>query len=74
LDTDLALILGFILGALSIPALVSAYSDQRAPRAFMVLILLAGMLILYAVAAQPGGYQFSQLPKVFFGVMARFMP
>jgi len=74
LDTDLALTLGFVLGAFSIPALVSAYSDGRVPRAFMVLLLLAGMLVLYAVVVQPGGYRFSQLPVVFFGVFARFMP
>lgn len=74
MDTDLALVLGIILGGFSIPSIVSAYSDKRAPRASVITILLAGGLILYALAAHPGGYRLEQLPDVFFSVIARFMP
>ena len=74
MDTDLALILGIIVGGFSIPSIVSSMSDGRAPRVSMITILIAGGLILYALMTRPGGYSFEQLPDVFFGVVARFMP
>ena len=74
MDTDLALILGLVIGGFAIPALVSSYSDRRAPRISMLMFLLSGGLIIYALLAQPGGYRIAQLPEVFFGVIARFMP
>ena len=74
MDTDLALVLGLILGGLTIPSVLSAFSDRRAPRASAVTVLIAGALILYAVVAKPGGYSLAQIPDVFFGVLARFIP
>ena len=74
MDTDLALILGLVIGGFSIPSIVSAMSDGRAPRVSMIIILLAGALILYALMMKPGGYQIEQIPNVFFSVIDRFMP
>lgn len=74
MDTDLALILGLVIGLFSFPSIVSSVSEGRTPRAAMILILMAGALVLYALIAKPGGYRFEQLPDVFFGVIARFMP
>ena len=74
MDTDLALVLGLIIGGFSIPSIMSAFSDRRAPRASMVTILIAGALIVYAMITKPGGYRLEQFPDVFFGVISRFMP
>ncbi len=74
MDTDLALVLGLIIGGFSVPSIMSAFSDRRAPRASMVTILIAGALIVYAMTTKPGGYRFEQFPDVFFGVISRFMP
>jgi len=74
MDTDLALILGLVIGGFSIPSIVSAMSDGRAPRVSMITILLAGGLILYALMAKPGGYRFEQMPDVFLSVVGRFIP
>lgn len=74
MDTDLALILGLLVAGFSLPSLASSISDGRAPRAAMILILMGGGLILYALITKPGGYAVNQLPNVFFGVIARFMP
>jgi len=74
MDTDLALILGLVIGGFSIPSIVSSISDGRAPRVSMITILLAGALILYALAAKPGGYRIDQVPDVFFSVIDRILP
>ncbi|MFC6761082.1 hypothetical protein ACFQFQ_18870 [Sulfitobacter porphyrae] len=42
MDPDLALVLGIVIGALSIPSILSALSDRRAPRASALTILIAG--------------------------------
>jgi hypothetical protein len=74
MDPDLALVLGVIIGAFSIPSILSALSDSRAPRASMLTILIAGGLILYAAQNTPGGLVLSQIPDKFVNVMARYMP
>jgi|AntRauMFilla1563_2_1112583.scaffolds.fasta_scaffold202375_2 hypothetical protein len=74
MDTDLALVLGLVFAALSIPSILSALADKRAPRASAITILIAGGLIIYAVQTHPGGYRMEQLPDVMMNVVARYMP
>ena len=74
MDQDLALILGLIIGGFSIVGMFSALSDGRGPRASAVTVLIAGGLIVYALVTKPGGYSMAELPDVFFGVVARFIP
>lgn len=74
MDPDLALTLGLIVAAFSIPSILSALSDKRAPRASAVTILIGGGLILYAMQSKPGGYALTQVPDVFVSVAARYMP
>jgi hypothetical protein len=74
MDTDLALVIGIIIAALTIPSILSALSDRRAPRASAITILIAGGLIVFAIMGKPGGYSLEQLPDVVLNVVARFMP
>ena len=74
MDPDLALVLGVILGALSVPSILSAVSDKRAPRASALTVLIAGGLILYAANQLPGGIALDQIPDKFVSVLARYMP
>ncbi|KHA53750.1 hypothetical protein [Sulfitobacter geojensis] len=74
MDPDLALSLGMVIAAFSVPSILSALSDKRAPRASAITVLMGGLLILYAVQTKPGGYTFDQVPDVFVSVVARYMP
>jgi hypothetical protein len=74
MDPDLALSLGLVIAAFSVPSILSALSDKRAPRASAITVLMGGLLILYAVQSKPGGYTFDQVPDVFVSVVARYMP
>ena len=74
MDPDLALTLGIIIATLSIPSILSALSDSRAPRASAVTILIAGGLILYALQNNPGGYRLEQVPDIVVKVISRFLP
>jgi len=74
MDTDLSLAIGLLIMALSVPSILAAVADGRAPRASAVTILIGGGLILYAIQAHPGGYKLADVPDVFMGVVARFLP
>lgn len=74
MDSDLLLVLGIILAGFSIPSIMSAVTDGRAPRASAITILIAGGLVLYAIQAQPSGYSLQEIPDVFVRVAARYLP
>ncbi|MEM6939130.1 MAG: hypothetical protein AAF943_01645 [Pseudomonadota bacterium] len=62
MEPDLALSIGVLVAAFSIPGILSALSDSRAPRASALTILIGGGLILYALRMQPGGYTLGEIP------------
>lgn len=70
---DLYLVLGIVIAGFSIPSILAAVSDRRAPRASMITILIAGGLILLAFQTHPGGYTLQEIPDVFVRVIARFI-
>ncbi len=73
MDPDLAMAIGMVLAVFSLPAVLSAVSDKRAPRVAMFTILVAGGLILWALSNKPGGYSLSELPKLLIEVIARYI-
>ena len=73
MEPDLALVLGAVIAGFSIPSVLSAMSDRRAPRASALTILIGGGLILFAVQSQPGGYSLGDVPGVFSRVLNRYL-
>lgn len=73
MDADQMMVLGLVLGALSIPSLLSAFSESRAPRVGTILVLTAGGLIAFAATSKPGGYEIAELPQVVFRVVGQLM-
>ena len=67
------LVVGIILGVMSIPAMLNAFSDGRAPRLASIVVLIAGILIFLAVKGHTGSYAPSDLPDVFGRVFRRLM-
>ncbi|MEL6889291.1 MAG: hypothetical protein AAFO86_11350 [Pseudomonadota bacterium] len=74
MNPDLFLVLGIVIAGFSIPSILSAVTDGRAPRASAVTILIAGGLVLYALQTKEGGYDLSDIPDAFVRVAAQFMP
>ncbi|WP_372611949.1 hypothetical protein [Aquicoccus sp.] len=73
MDYDLALTIGLIIGVFSVPAMVSALSDRRAPRIAAIVMVVAGGLVAYAVTQKPGGYRVDEIPDVIVKVIARLL-
>ena len=73
MDSDLALVIGIVVTILALPAIISAVSDGRAPRAAAIAVLVGGGLIVFAVTSHPGGYRMDDLPEVLYRVVDRFV-
>jgi sugar phosphate permease len=71
MDSDLMLVIGIILGVLSIPAMLNAFSESRAPRMPAIIVLIAGILVFLALRESPNAYSWEKLPQVFARVFGR---
>lgn len=73
MDPDLALVIGIILAVFSVPSVLSAFSEGRAPRVAAFTIVAAGALILWSLSSQPEGYRIQDIPDAFVRVIARYL-
>lgn len=73
MNTDIILVSGVVLGVFSVPSILSAISEGRAPRVAAFTIVSAGALILYAIKTHPGGYSLNDIPGAFVRVVAQFL-
>ena len=73
MDTDLILTVGIVLLALTIPSLLNAFSQSRAPRGAAILLLVSGVLIITALTQNPSGYTFAEIPDAIMRVIRRFI-
>jgi len=69
---DLFLVFGIIIVGFSLPSIMGALADRRAPRAASIAILVGGGLILLALSQKPGGYTLKDVPEAFVRVVAYF--
>ncbi|RME18377.1 MAG: hypothetical protein D6801_01475 [Alphaproteobacteria bacterium] len=67
---DIYLVIGLIILGFTIPAIVSAYADRRAPRGAAIMLLIGGGLVALALAQKPGGYTFDDIPHAFVRVVS----
>ena len=72
MDTDLIFVVGFFLLVLSVPAIVSAFLDGRAPRAPALIIMIGALMIAYAVRERPMTYSVETIPDAILRVYADF--
>ncbi|HOZ33129.1 MAG TPA: hypothetical protein PLM52_09645 [Tabrizicola sp.] len=73
MDTDLVLTLGILLLALTIPSLLAAWVEGRAPRMGALMLLASSSMIVTALMYRPTGYRFDEIPTVMLNVAARLV-
>ena len=73
MTNDLYLVIGVVVLALSIPSILGALIDQRAPRTPAIMLLIGGGLVVLAVTQQPGGYEIQDVPDAFVRVIGSFL-
>ena len=68
--TDYLITIGLVVGLFSRPAMLSAYADERFPRAPMAAFILSAATIALAWAMNPAVYSLAELPNVVVRVIA----
>ena len=71
MDPDLLFATGVILLVLTLPAILSAVTEGRAPRLAALVLMIGGGLVALAIEQKPGGYRFNDVPGVLAGVAGR---
>jgi len=72
-DLDLVFVIGLILAAFSIPALVNAYSDRRWPRRSALALIIGFGMVVYTVRQAPEVYTLGTVDDVFVSVVAKYL-
>ena len=72
MDSDLFLVIGVVFAVLSVPAMLSAFTDGRVPRLAALTVLIAAVCIVVALMNKPGGYAIEDIPAAFREVLARY--
>ncbi|WP_126974831.1 hypothetical protein [Frigidibacter oleivorans] len=73
MDPDILLTLGLVAALLSVPSLVSAWSDRRRPWFALTLALAGGAAIGAALVMAPGRYDPAAIPDVVLATFARLL-
>jgi len=73
MDPDTLFVLGLFLGILSVPSMVSAWSEGHVPRVASVVAILAGALMVWAHSQKAGGYTFDEIPHLIVKVVGKFI-
>jgi hypothetical protein len=73
MNPDIALVVGMAVIVLSIPAIVSAVTDGRAPRAAAIAVMVGGGLVVLALNTKPGGYTIAEIPNTIARVVGMLL-
>ena len=73
MDFELIFITGVVVGVFSIPAIMSAFSEGRAPRVAALAVIISGVMVVWAIKENPGGYSLKEIPDIFVRVVARYI-
>lgn len=73
MDTDLLLTIGIVLIVLTLPSLLSAWTEGRPPRIGAIMLIAAAALIVVAITGRPGGYAFNEVPQTMLTVFSRYV-
>jgi len=73
MDPDVALVIGVLIGAFSLPSIVSGFSERRAPRISFLTLMVGAGLGYWAISQNPDSYSILGFPDLLIEVVARFI-
>ncbi|MFE3835933.1 hypothetical protein [Pseudogemmobacter sonorensis] len=73
MDPDIFLTVGIVLGVFSLPSLMAAWVEGRAPRVGAIMILAAMALVVAAFVQKPGGYALDDVPEAMLSTLGRIL-
>jgi hypothetical protein len=73
IDTDLFVVVGFLVMALSIPSAVVAFAEARFPVVAVVVIVMGAASIALGISGAQDGYSLARVPHSFVEILARII-
>jgi hypothetical protein len=73
IDTDLFVVVGFMLAVLSLPSALGAYAEGVLPKVSLIIMGLGIIISLFAALTSPDGYSMGRLPHSFIEILARIV-
>lgn len=73
MDLDLIFVAGLLGAAFSIPAFVSAFADRRWPTGGLVLLVVGGLAVAYAIQENGDRYTVANTGEVVVEVLGRYL-
>ena len=73
MDLDLIFVLGLLGAAFSIPAFVSAFADRRWPTGGLILAVVGGLAVAYAIQEDSDRYTIANTDNVVVEVLGRYL-
>ena len=73
IDTDLFMVVGFMLAALSLPSALGSYAEGVVPKISLIIMGMGIIISSFAAATSPDGYTMGRLPYSFIEILARIM-
>lgn len=71
MDTDLFVVVGFLLAAFAIPSALASYAEGKFPKIALVVLVLGTVIALIGAMFSPDGYSFGRIPHSFIEILAR---
>lgn len=71
MDTDLFVVVGFLLAALALPSALASYADGIFPKTALTVLVLGAIIALMAAFFSPDGYSIGRIPNSFIEILAR---
>ncbi len=73
IDTDLFVVVGLMVAALSLPSALSAFVDERRPYVALLVIALGAIMVGLGIYAAQGNYSLARVPHSFVEILARMI-
>lgn len=71
MDTDLFVVVGFLLAALALPSALASYAEGKFPRTALATLIFGTIICLIAAIFSPDGYSLGRIPHSFIEILAR---
>lgn len=71
MDTDLIVVVGFLLAAFAIPSALASYAEGVFPKTALTVLVLGTFIALMGAVFSPDGYSLGRIPHSFIEVLAR---
>lgn len=69
MEFDFIFVLGLLIAVFAVPSFASAYADKRRPSRALLIAVLGGGMIYYAIMMNPGVYSLSTIDDVVLRVI-----